>query len=223
MSCCCLCRRPFDASSAKKRKLLYNDGCTKARKFFNEVLHNKLRLSLNSFLETSLASSPPGFLCDKCDQAKSYFMHKEELQKIEQRVVGYVSSLTRLNQDVPGSNVTQSSSIAGVNQDPSSRNATEIQTSRETSRLSSRSKRRRLMPASNEDQSSQAPTPSSHSSMPPPPRPTPSVIPVPSTPPSSAQANRRDISPAVTVSYFHKCYYVCYATFFRFFLTMKLT
>ena len=199
MSCCCLCRRPFDASSLKKRKLLYNDGCTMARKFLNEVLLNKLGLALNSFLETSLASSPHGYLCDKCDQAKSYFMHKEELQKIEQRVVGYVSTLTRLNQDVPGSNAIQSSSTASVNQDPSGRTATDAR----TSRLSNRSKRRRLMPATNEDHSSQAPT-SSLSSMPPP-RQTPSEIPVPSTPPSSARANRRDISPAVTVSYFHIC------------------
>jgi len=74
-------------------KLLYNDRCTQARKFLNEVLHDKLRLSLNSFLETSLASSLPGYLCDdKCDQAKSYFIHKEEVQKIEQRIVDYVST-----------------------------------------------------------------------------------------------------------------------------------
>ena len=38
---------------------------------------------LINFLETILSSSPHGYFCDKCDQVKSYFMHKEELQKIK--------------------------------------------------------------------------------------------------------------------------------------------
>jgi len=80
----------------KKHKLLYNDGCCKARNFLNEVLRNKMQLSLNSFLEMNVASNPHGYLCNKCDQAKAYFMHKEELQKIEQEVVPTVSRLTRL-------------------------------------------------------------------------------------------------------------------------------
>ena len=117
---------------------------------------------------------------------------KKSCKKLN-RVVGYVSSLTCLNQGIPGSNVTQSSRVASVIQDP---NTHEVQ----TSRLSSTSKRCCLMPATNEDHSSQAATISSQSSMPPP-RPLSSSIsvPSPSTPPSSAQANQHDISPDVTV------------------------
>ena len=76
---CCLCRVPFNSTGIKKHKLLYNDGCSKARNFLNEVLQNKMQLSLNSFMEMSVAKNPHGYLCNKCDQAKAYFMHKEEL------------------------------------------------------------------------------------------------------------------------------------------------
>jgi len=164
-SSCCLCRVPFDSTGLKKRKLLYNDGCSKARNFLNEVLHNKMQLSLNSFLETSVASNPHRYLCNKCDQAKAYFMHKEELQKIEQEVVATVSRLTRL--------ATTSMATTG-------NNAAISRQRTQSSRLSSRNKRRRLMPASTQVQS-----PLIQASVPPPSNSVPSALVQASVPPPS--------------------------------------
>ena len=205
-----------------------------------------MQLSLNSFMETSLAKNPHGYLCNKCDQAKAYFMHKEELQKIEQEVVATVSRLTRLA-------TTSLQDMATNSMDTTSSNAAVSRQHTQLSRISSRSKRRRLMSTQDQSPLVQASvTPSSNSlpsavvqsSMLPPSNSVPaalaqgsvlppsssvpstlaqasmlppsssisstlaqasvplSSIPVPSTPPSSAQVNtgRRDISPAVTVS-----------------------
>lgn len=65
-----------------------------ARRFFSEVLLNKLQLSLDSFVETR---NSYGYLCHLCDsQAAKYFKHQDKLRKIEEDVVEKAHHLTRV-------------------------------------------------------------------------------------------------------------------------------
>ena len=94
--CCCVCKLPFGGSTRRKRKLLYNSACEEARRYLNEVLLQKLQLSLNSFVETRDSRV---YLCHLCSsKATTYFRLHKELRETEEYVVSKFSHLTRISE-----------------------------------------------------------------------------------------------------------------------------
>ena len=94
---CCLCLQTLQASDDtawKKKKLLHKASCEKSKRIINEVLFNKLQLSLDSFTETR---DPQAYLCNFCDLlATNVEKNRAKLKAAEEELVEKVSNLTRL-------------------------------------------------------------------------------------------------------------------------------
>ena len=86
---CCLCHRQFQhILSLKKRKRLHGVSCRNSKQLLEEVLSERLHLTLNSFIETRGTAA---FLCNLCDsQVVSTYQGK-----IEDNIVEMASSLAR--------------------------------------------------------------------------------------------------------------------------------